>query len=117
MSAPDCVFCRIVAREIPATIVHETENTLAFRDIHPKAPTHVLVIPKEHHATLAALGEKAPGVAGELAAACGEVAEAEGLGERGYRTLFNTGPDSGQDVFHVHAHVLGGRPLGPMLAG
>ncbi|HEV2088623.1 MAG TPA: HIT domain-containing protein [Cryptosporangiaceae bacterium] len=115
--AADCLFCRIVAGEVPATIVHETAGTLAFRDIAPKAPVHVLVIPRDHHRTIGALAAADPALAGELAAAAAQVAEAEGLGERGYRLLFNTGPDAGQEVFHVHGHVLGGRPLGPMLTG
>jgi len=112
----DCLFCRIAAGEIPATVVHETDTTLAFRDIGPKAPVHVLVIPKAHHADVAALAEAAPALAGEVLAAIAAVAKAEGL-EDGYRVIFNSGPHSGQEVAHVHAHVLGGRPLGPMLAG
>jgi histidine triad (HIT) family protein len=111
----DCLFCRIVAGEIPATVVHETERTLAFRDIAPKAPVHVLVIPKAHHVDLAALAAADAGLAAAVLAAAAEVARAEGLSQ-GYRTIFNTGPHSGQEVAHVHAHVLGGRPLGPMLA-
>ncbi len=107
----DCLFCRIVAGEIPATVVHETDTTLAFRDINPQAPTHVLVIPKEHHATIADLAAQAPSVVTDLAAAAGAVAEQEGLGD-GYRLVFNTGPQAGQTVHHVHLHVLGGRGLG-----
>jgi histidine triad (HIT) family protein len=110
----DCLFCRIVAKEIPATVVHETDTTLAFRDIGPKAPVHVLVIPKVHHANVAALAAADPGLAGEVLAAAGAVAELEGLRE-GYRLIANTGPHSGQEVDHVHFHVLGGAPLGPML--
>ena len=109
-----CLFCRIVAKDIPATVVHETGTTLAFRDIGPKAPVHVLVIPKEHHANVADLAAAAPALAGAVLAAVGEVARAEGLGD-GYRVIFNTGPHSGQEVDHVHAHVLGGAPLGPMV--
>jgi histidine triad (HIT) family protein len=112
----DCLFCRIVAGEIPATIVHETETTLAFPDIEPEAPVHVLVIPKAHHADVTALAEADPVLAGELLATVAAVAKAEGLPEGGFRTIFNTGRHSGQEVFHVHAHVLGGAPLGPMLA-
>ncbi len=111
-----CLFCRIVAGEIPAKVVHETERTLAFRDINPKAPVHVLVIPKDHHETAGALAAADPDLAGEVLRAAAEVAAAEGLAEDGYRLLFNTGPHAGQEVFHVHGHVLGGRPLGPMLA-
>jgi histidine triad (HIT) family protein len=112
----DCIFCRIVAKEIPATVVHETSTTLAFRDINPQAPVHVLVIPKEHHTDVAALAEANPGLAGEVLATAAKVAETEGLRVDGFRVLFNTGTYAGQEVFHVHAHVLGGRPLGPMVA-
>ncbi|GAA2896862.1 histidine triad nucleotide-binding protein [Actinoplanes cyaneus] len=112
-----CLFCRIVAGEIPATVVHRTETTLAFRDIDPKAPTHVLVIPVEHYADVAVLAEANPSAAADLLAAAAAVAEAEGLTGDGFRVIFNTGRNGGQEVFHVHAHVVGGAPLGPMLAG
>ncbi|MFI2647564.1 MULTISPECIES: histidine triad nucleotide-binding protein [Micromonospora] len=111
----DCLFCRIVAGEIPATIVRETATTLAFRDIDPKAPTHVLVIPKEHYADVVTLAEGDPGLAGDLLGTAAVVAEEEGLTVDGFRLMFNTGPYGGQEVFHVHAHLLGGAPLGPML--
>lgn len=114
--ASDCLFCRIAAGEIPATVVYETGTTLAFRDIAPKAPVHVMVIPRAHHADLTAIGGADPGLAGEMLATAAEVAKAEGLTEGGYRVIINTGPHSGQEVFHVHAHVLGGAPLGPMLS-
>jgi histidine triad (HIT) family protein len=110
----DCLFCRIVAGEIPATVVHETDTTLAFRDISPAAPVHVLVIPKEHHPDVASLTRADPGLAADVLAAATAVAESEGLLEDGFRLLFNNGRNAGQEVFHVHAHVLGGRPLGPM---
>jgi histidine triad (HIT) family protein len=110
----DCLFCRIVAKEIPATVVHETDTTLAFRDIGPKAPVHVLVIPKAHHANVGELSAADPALAGEVLAAAGAVAELEGLRD-GYRLIANTGPHGGQEVDHVHFHVLGGGPLGPML--
>lgn len=113
----DCIFCKIAAREIPATIVYETGDVLAFRDVAPKAPVHVLVIPKAHHANLAALASADPALAGEVMAAAAAVAEAEGVGESGYRTITNTGAHAGMEVPHVHVHVLGGAPLGPMLAG
>ncbi len=112
-----CLFCRIVAGEIPATVVHRTETTLAFRDINPKAPTHVLVIPVEHYADVAVLAEANPSVAADVLASAAAVAEMEGLAADGFRVIFNTGEDGGQEVFHVHAHVVGGAPLGPMLAG
>jgi histidine triad (HIT) family protein len=111
----DCLFCRIVAGEIPATVVHETDTTLAFRDIDPKAPVHVLVIPKAHHQDVVALAADPQATAAVLAAAAA-VAEAEGLHTDGFRLMFNTGAHGGQEVFHVHAHVLGGRPLGPMVS-
>jgi histidine triad (HIT) family protein len=112
----DCLFCRIVAGEIPATVVHETDTTLAFRDIDPQAPVHVLVIPKEHHRDLATVALADPKLAAEVLAAASAVAEAEGLLTDGFRLIFNTGRYAGQEVFHVHGHVLGGAPLGPMLA-
>jgi histidine triad (HIT) family protein len=112
----NCLFCRIVAGEIPASVVHETGRTLAFRDIGPKAPVHVLVVPKDHHPDVAVLAEADPVLAGELLAASAAVAKAEGLLGDGFRVIFNTGGYGGQEVFHVHAHVVGGAPLGPMLA-
>jgi histidine triad (HIT) family protein len=111
----DCLFCRIVAGELPSTVVHETETTLAFRDIDPRAPSHVLVIPKAHLANVAELAEADPSLARDVFATAAAVAEAEGLTEDGWRFMFNTGRHAGQVVFHVHGHVLGGRPLGPML--
>jgi histidine triad (HIT) family protein len=108
-SDPDCLFCRIVAGEIPAAIVYETERTLAFRDIEPQAPVHVLVIPRAHHPDIGQLVAADPELAADLAAAATAVAAAEGLND--YRIVYNTGTSAGQSVFHVHAHVLGGRPL------
>ena len=112
----DCLFCRIVAKEIPATVVHETDATLAFRDIGPKAPVHVLVIPKAHHANVGELAGVDAALAGALLAAAATVADLEGLTSGGYRVIFNTGAHGGQEVEHVHAHVVGGAPLGPMLS-
>jgi histidine triad (HIT) family protein len=105
----DCLFCKIVAREIPATIVHEDATTLAFRDVNPHAPVHVLVIPKEHFEDAAALAEG--GRANDVIIAAAAVAAKEGIVESGYRVTFNTGPDAGRTVFHAHAHVLGGTGL------
>lgn len=107
----DCLFCRIVAGEIPATVVHETGTTLGIRDINPQAPTHVLVIPKAHHTDAAALAVADPALLGDVLRAAAEIAAAEGIAESGYRTVFNTGAGAGQTVFHVHCHLLGGRPL------
>ncbi len=110
----DCLFCRIVAGEIPATIVHETSTTTAFRDIAPQAPTHVVLVPKVHSPDAVSLAAAAPGALDELFRAAGEVAKAEGIADSGYRLLFNTGADAGQTVFHAHLHLLGGRALGAL---
>jgi histidine triad (HIT) family protein len=107
---PDCLFCKIVAGEIPADVVHETETTIAFRDIEPQAPTHILVIPRTHVPNAAALAAEEPEVLIDMVATVGTVAEKEGLGE-GYRLVFNTGRRAYQSVFHVHGHVLGGRDM------
>lgn len=111
----ECLFCRIAAGEIPAEIVLETETTVAFRDITPKARVHVLVIPREHHETLAQLAEVDAQGAADLAVVAGRVAAADGIAGSGYRVISNVGPDSGQEVPHVHLHVLGGQPLGPLV--
>lgn len=97
-------------------MVYESEGVVAFRDIAPKAPVHVLVIPRAHHEDVAALGTADPALAGELLAAVAAVVDAAALADQGYRTIFNSGRHGGQEVFHVHAHVLGGRPLGPMVS-
>ncbi|WP_329140732.1 histidine triad nucleotide-binding protein [Streptomyces sp. NBC_01476] len=107
----DCLFCKIVTGEIPATIVRETDTTLAFRDINPQAPTHVLVIPRVHYADGPALAAGDPAAAADVLREAGEVAVQEKVAETGYRIIFNTGPGAGQTVFHAHAHVLGGRDL------
>jgi len=107
----ECLFCRIVAGEIPADVVRETDDTVAFRDIDPKAPVHVLVVPRAHHADAGSVAAADPALAGRLLAAAAAVAEQEGLTDGGYRIVLNTGAGAGQTVFHVHAHVLGGRPL------
>jgi histidine triad (HIT) family protein len=107
----DCLFCQIVAHEVPATVVTETPLSLAFRDISPAAPTHVLVVPKAHHVDAASMALVDPTGFADLMLAADAVATLEGLSERGYRVVFNTGRDAGQTVFHVHAHLLGGRDL------
>jgi histidine triad (HIT) family protein len=108
----DCLFCAIVAGDVPAQRVAETARAFAFADINPQAPAHVLVIPKDHYPDLAALAAAEDGLLDEVAALAHKVAEDEGVSETGYRVVFNTGPQAGQTVFHAHAHVLGGRPLG-----
>ncbi len=107
----DCLFCGIAAGRVPASRVLESPRTLAFRDINPQAPVHVLVVPKDHFPDLAALSASGGGLVDELAAQALRVARKEGLAEGGYRIVFNTGTDGGQTVQHVHAHVLGGRAM------
>ncbi|QKW34941.1 histidine triad nucleotide-binding protein [Actinomadura sp. NAK00032] len=107
----DCLFCKIVSGDVPATIVRESAGTVAFRDINPQAPTHVLVIPREHHPTAGELAASDAGLLAEVVREAHQVAADEGIAETGYRIVFNTGAQAGQTVFHVHAHVLGGRGL------
>lgn len=109
----DCVFCRIVAGELPATVVSATDRTLAFRDTDPKAPTHTLVVPRDHHADVAALSDADPALLVELLVAAVEVARLQGVSGN-YRLVTNTGPDAGQMVQHVHVHVLGEASPGAM---
>ncbi len=106
-----CLFCKIVNREIKADIVRENEHALAFRDIHPAAPTHVLVIPKRHIAAIHDAKADDAALLGQLVLLARDVAEEVGLAENGYRLVVNNGRDAGQSVFHVHVHVLGGRAL------
>jgi histidine triad (HIT) family protein len=108
---PDCLFCGIAAGDIPATVVSANPRTVAFRDINPQAPVHVLVVPRAHHANLAELSAADPGLLADLVAHARAVAVAEGIADGGYRVVFNTGPQAGQTVDHVHAHLLGGRPM------
>jgi histidine triad (HIT) family protein len=108
----DCLFCRVVAGDIPATVVRDDELTVAFRDINAQAPTHLLIIPKTHYADVGTLAAEDPEALVALHRAAAAVAAAEGVAESGWRLVFNTGPDAGQSVPHVHAHVLGGRQIG-----
>ncbi|MFI6896258.1 histidine triad nucleotide-binding protein [Streptomyces sp. NPDC050256] len=108
---PDCLFCKIVSGEIPATIVRETDTTVAFRDINPQAPTHVLVIPRVHYADAASLAAAEPQILADVLREAGHVAADEKVDGTGYRVVFNTGAGAGQTVFHAHAHVLAGRGL------
>ena len=106
----DCLFCSIAAGDIPADIVLSNDHVIAFRDIEPQAPTHILVIPRAHHENVGAQAAIDPRSVSAVVDAAREVAEAEGIGDA-YRLVFNTGAGAGQSVFHTHAHVLGGRPL------
>jgi histidine triad (HIT) family protein len=105
------LFCGIAAGQTPATVVLDGARVLAFRDIHPVAPTHVLVIPRDHYANAAELAAAGGGLLDELIGAARKVAEAEGIADGGYRLVFNTGQDAGQAVEHVHVHLIGGRSL------
>jgi histidine triad (HIT) family protein len=107
-----CLFCRIVAGEIPATEVASTELSYAFRDMNPVAPLHVLVIPREHIESAAAVSAEHGALLADMVQVAREIASAEGLGERGYRLVLNVGEDSGNSVPHLHMHVLGGRSMG-----
>jgi histidine triad (HIT) family protein len=107
----DCLFCAIAEGQVPATRVLESDRALAFRDINPQAPVHVLVIPKQHHQDVAALAKAGDGLLDDVIALAHEVARAEDVADTGYRVVFNTGADAGQTVQHAHAHVLGGRSL------
>lgn len=111
MAEQTCLFCKIVAGEIPAEVIYEDDETLAFRDINPQAPMHVLVIPREHIASLNDAAQADEARLGQLLLAAARVARDEGLVEGGYRTIINTGAGAGQSVFHIHVHVLGGRRL------
>jgi histidine triad (HIT) family protein len=107
----DCIFCKIIAGAIPAAKVFEDERAVAFRDINPQAPTHALVIPRAHIASLSEASEEDESLLGHLLRVASRVAREEGYAEGGYRTVVNTGPDAGQTVFHIHVHVLAGRML------
>jgi histidine triad (HIT) family protein len=107
--ANECLFCRIVRREIPAGIVHETEDVIAFRDINPQAPVHVVIIPKTHVPSLDRAMDAS--MLGKMSLAAAEIARNKGIAEDGYRTVMNTNAAAGQTVFHIHMHLLGGRKL------
>ena len=107
----DCLFCRIVNKEIPASIVYEDERLVAFNDINPQAPLHVLVIPRQHIASVNVLSPEHDALVGEMVRRAGAIARDKGYAERGFRTVFNTNADAGQTVFHIHLHVLAGRGL------
>jgi histidine triad (HIT) family protein len=113
MSEPDCLFCKIVAGQIPADVVLETDDAVVFRDIAPQAPVHLLAVPKRHVASIAAVGAAERDLLGGLVEAANR-AGTEALGERGYRIATNVGEEAGQTVFHLHLHIMGGAPLGPL---
>ncbi len=108
----DCLFCKMVAGEIQPDVVFENDAVLAFRDVHPQAPVHVLVIPKNHIATTNELTPEHAGLIGEMVLAARQIAADEGVAEPGYRMVMNCNPEAGQSVYHIHLHLLGGRPMG-----
>ena len=110
MTDEDCLFCKIVAGEIPGDVVHQTQRTVAFRDINGQAPTHVLVVPRDHYANAAELAAGDPATMAELVTTAAAVATAEGHPDD-YRLVLNTGAGAGQSVFHTHLHLIAGRPL------
>ncbi|MEE9133656.1 MAG: histidine triad nucleotide-binding protein [Gemmatimonadota bacterium] len=112
MPNADCLFCKIAAGEITADVVQEGDDWVAFRDISPQAPTHILIIPREHIATLNEAGQDKAELLGRLFLAAKEIAADEGVAEDGYRTVLNCNAGAGQSVFHVHVHLLGGRAMG-----
>jgi len=110
----DCIFCKIAAGELGTEFLVETPNVVAFNDISPQAPTHALVIPKRHIDSIRDLGEDDAALVGEMVQVANQVAKDRGVDESGYRLVTNSGKDSGQEVFHIHFHVLGGKKLGPI---
>jgi histidine triad (HIT) family protein len=107
----DCLICKIIAREIPASVVYEDEHVLAFNDINPQGPTHVLVVPKRHIATLNDLAPADDAIVGELVRRAAAIAKERGIDASGFRTVFNTNRGAGQTIFHIHLHLIGGRSL------
>ena len=112
MNSSDCLFCKIVAGEIPADIIFESDDTIAFRDINPQAPTHALIIPRRHVATINDLEDGDEALVGNLFLAARNIAADEGIADAGYRVAMNCNEAAGQTVFHLHLHILGGRKMG-----
>ena len=108
----DCIFCRIIKKEIPSSIVYEDDDILAFRDINPAAPVHILVIPKKHISSLIDLSKEDELLVGKIYTVINKIAKREGINEKGFRVIVNCGEDGGQEVKHLHFHVLGGKKLG-----
>jgi len=111
MSEQDCIFCKIVRGEIPAEIVHQDEHTIAFKDIHPAAPVHVLVVPRKHIPSLDDITPADQDLLGRMLVAASRIAKAQGVADSGYRTVINCREEAGQVVFHLHLHILGGRRM------
>lgn len=111
MANDDCLFCKILAGDIPADVIYESDTAIAFRDINPQAPTHVLIIPRKHISTINDVSEDDQAIVGSLYSAARTIAAEEGFSEEGYRAVMNCNEGAGQTVFHIHLHLLGGRPF------
>lgn len=112
----DCIFCKIIDRKIPSSIVYEDSDVIAFRDIHPVTPIHILVIPKKHIASLIDLTDEDEAIIGKIYRVINKIAEQENIAEKGFRVIVNCGEDGGQEVKHLHFHLLGGKKIGPKIA-
>lgn len=110
----DCIFCKIANGKIPAEVVYKSDNVVGFRDLHPVAPTHILFIPKKHYATLNDIPADELGIVSDLINGIREIAKKEKVDGKGYRVITNVNKDAGQEVFHLHVHLIGGRPMGKM---
>jgi histidine triad (HIT) family protein len=110
----DCIFCNIAAGQVPVALLYEDDDVIAFNDINPVAPVHVLIIPRRHFATTLDMADEAPELYGALMKGMAAIARKLGVDESGFRLILNTNADGGQEVFHVHMHMLGGEPIGPM---
>ena len=110
----DCIFCRIAGGEIPANLFYESDDVVAFDDISPQAPVHVIIIPRRHISTTLEMSEKAPELFGSMIKASSEIARKKGVDKSGFRLILNTNADGGQEIFHVHMHLMGGEQIGPL---
>jgi len=113
----DCIFCKIVRKEIPSAPLHESDQVLAFADIQPQAPVHLIIIPKKHYSQLGEIPSEELGVLEEMVETARNLAKKQGIDEKGYRLALNVNREGGQSVYHVHLHLLGGKQLGPSLVG
>lgn len=114
MKMSDCIFCKIAGGEIPSDLLYESDDVVAFDDISPQAPVHVVIIPRKHYATTLDMSDNAPELFGSMIKASSEVARKKGIDESGFRLMLNTNADGGQEIFHVHMHLFGGEEIGPM---
>lgn len=114
MGKSDCIFCKIAGGVIPSELLYESEDVVAFDDINPQAPVHVVIIPRKHYATTLEMSDNAPELFGSMFKAASEIARLKGVEESGFRLILNTKTDGGQEIFHVHMHLLGGEKIGPM---